>query len=149
MNLDFGAGASFGPGSGASRMTGDGIGSPTEGRCLSLLLLEDDAALRQMLVWELSDLGYLVHPVGCCDEARAAIAARNFDLALMDAGLPDGDGAELAAELIGTYPELRIVLCSGRPGTLTRERVPSEVIACLIKPVSVGRLDALFRPGLE
>ena len=112
---------------------------------LRLLLLEDDEALRQMLVWELSELGYRVHPTGSCGEARAAIDACNFDLALMDVGLPDGDGAELAVELIGANPGLRIVLCSGRPGALARGRVPSEVIACLNKPVSVGRLDVVFR----
>lgn len=145
MNLGLGAGPSFvGCGSGVPQVTGGGTGAPAQERGLSVLLLEDDASLRQMLVWELSDLGYLVHPVGSCDEARSALAARNFDLALMDVGLPDGDGAELAGEITGTYPELRIFLCSGRPGTFTPERVPSEVSACLIKPVSVGRLDALF-----
>ena len=145
MNLGLGVGGSFGPGSDVSGMAGDGTGSPALERSLSLLLLEDDAALRQMLEWELSDLGYRVYPVGCCEEARVALASGVFDLALMDVGLPDGDGAELAAELIRTSPELKVVLCSGRPGNLARGRVRSEVIACLTKPISVGRLDALFR----
>ena len=145
MNLDLGASASFRHGAGSPRMTVEGTASPAEEHCLSVLLLEDDAALRQMLVWELSDLGYLVHPVGCCGEARAAIDTRDFDLALVDVGLPDGDGVELAAELIVANPKLRIVLCSGRPGSLARARVPSEVVDCLTKPVSIGRLDALFR----
>jgi DNA-binding response OmpR family regulator len=126
-------------------MTGVGNGSRALGCRVSLLLLEDDEALRRMLVWELSELGYRVYPAGSCDEARAAIAARAFDLALMDVGLPDGDGAELAAELIETHSDLRIVLCSGRPGALAPERAPPGVLACLTKPVSVHRLDRLFR----
>lgn len=130
---------------GVREMTGVGIGSHAPGCRVSLLLLEDDEALRQMLVWELSELGYRVYPVGSCDEARTAIAARAFDLALMDVGLPDGDGAELAAELIETHSDLRIVLCSGRPGALAPERVPPGVLACLTKPVSIHRLDRLFR----
>jgi DNA-binding response OmpR family regulator len=126
-------------------MTGvdDSLGSV--GRRPDLLLVEDDDALRQMLAWELSELGYRVYPVSGCREARGALAARDFDLALMDVGLPDGDGAELAVELIETNPALRIVLCSGRPGTMCSEHAPPEVIACLTKPVCVRRLDGLFR----
>lgn len=145
MSLDLGPFQSLGCASGISRMTGGGFGSSAQERSLSLLLLEDDEALRQMLLWELSDLGYRVHPTASCVEARAANAAGDFDLALMDVGLPDGDGAALAAELIGACPKLKVVLCSGRPDNLARERIPSAVIACLSKPVCVRRLDALFR----
>jgi DNA-binding response OmpR family regulator len=109
------------------------------------LLVEDDEALRQMLVWELTDLGYAVHPVGSCSEAREAAVGRDIDLALLDVGLPDGDGAELAAELNKLYSDLRIVLCSGRPSNLACEKATAGVIACVTKPISVHRLDALFR----
>ncbi len=129
----------------ASEMTRAGTRHAPSEEGMHLLLLEDDEALRQMLAWELSELGYRVHPVGSCGEARAAVAARAFDLALFDVGLPDGDGAELAAELTESDPNLGIVLCSGRPGVLNREPVPREVIACVTKPVSVHRLDVLFR----
>lgn len=131
--------------SGVLEMTRIGAGPSTFESRRNLLLLEDDDALRQMLVWELTELGYCVHPVGSCKEARAAIAAYGFDLALMDVGLPDGDGAELAAELIKINSGLRIVLSSGRPGALAPHRVPSGVVACLTKPISVHRLDTLFR----
>jgi DNA-binding response OmpR family regulator len=124
-----------------------GAGRVTAGLPASLLLVEDDDALRQMLAWELAELGYLVHPAGDCREARDAVAERAFDVALLDVGLPDGDGAELAAELIQRSPELRVVLCSGRPGNLSPDRIPAEVIAGLTKPISVAELDDLFRSG--
>jgi DNA-binding response OmpR family regulator len=114
-----------------------------------LLLLEDDHALCQMLDWELSELGYRVHPAGSCREARAVAQALPIDLALMDVGLPDGDGAELAGELIEARPAMQIVLCSGRPDSVAPALVPTEVIACLTKPVCVGRLDELFRAALD
>jgi DNA-binding response OmpR family regulator len=113
--------------------------------CASVLVLEDDEALREMLDWELSELGYRVVAVGSCDEARTAAVARDFDLALFDIGLPDGDGADLAVELVRQRPEMRIVLCTGEPERLCRRGLPSEVITCLTKPVSIRRLQAAFR----
>lgn len=115
---------------------------------LRLLLLEDDDALRQMLDWEFAEFGYRVHSVASCREARAVGAGGAFDLALFDVGLPDGDGAALAAELMHLNASLKVILCSGRPGTLNPERVPPGVIACLTKPVSVDRINALFRAAL-
>lgn len=111
----------------------------------SLLLLEDDDALRQMLDWELAELGYCVFAVGSCGEAREALAARRFDFALFDIELPDGNGAELAGELIEMTSAPQIVLCSGRSGTTVSERIVPGVLAFIAKPVSIQRLDALFR----
>jgi len=114
----------------------------------SLLLLEDDDALRQMLRWELAELGYGVTAVGSCHEARSAATIGDFDLALFDIGLPDGNGAELASELFKQRPDMRIVLCSGQPSQPVSEHLPSSVIACLAKPVSIRDLDSLFRRQL-
>ena len=134
----------------------DPAGIPTTGPLVSdsgygaepgpfLLLLEDDEALRQMLAWELDELGYRVFAVGDCRAAREAVAARNFDLALFDIELPDGDGAELAGELTEQSSAPRIVLCSGRPGNPIPERLDSRILAFVSKPVSIQRLDELFR----
>ena len=111
----------------------------------SILLLEDDESLRQMLTWELSDLGYHVIAVSSCREARAAMAMRDFDLALFDIELHDGDGAELAAELMEQRPELRVVLCSGKHGNSISEHLRPKLLAYLTKPVSIHQLDDLFR----
>lgn len=113
-------------------------------RC-RLLYVEDDKALRQMLSWELSDLGYDVVPVGTCAEARATIEANRFDLGLIDLGLPDGDGASLACTLIGEQPNLNIVLYTGNPAPLAAKRRPACVRALLSKPVTVDEVDAALR----
>jgi len=146
MSLDTEAAAALARGLDSVRkIERDSEGSGDSNSRLSLLLLEDDEALRQMLSWDLSDFGYAVCAVGSCREARAVAALQAFDLALLDIGLPDGDGAELASELIERCPAMGIVLCSGRPVTLTAERLHPEVLAYFTKPVPVHRLDALFR----
>lgn len=145
MKPESGGLVSRGRDSEAAELRGAGTRQAPSEVGMRLLLLEDDEALRQMLAWELAELGYHVHLVGSCGEARAAVAAHAFDLALFDVGLPDGDGTALAAELTESDPNLGIILCSGKPRALDQEPVPQEVIACLTKPVSVHRLDALFR----
>ena len=124
-----------------AHIVGDGPG-PRRGT--RLLLLEDDAALRHMLGWELADLGYDVEPVGSCPEARAAVSGSCFTYAILDVGLPDGDGISLAAELVTAYPPIHILLCSGRHGAFDRRAIPKAVLACLTKPISSKRLDELL-----
>ncbi len=110
-----------------------------------LLLLEDDEALRQMLEWELTELGYGVLAVGTCREARAALRRRDIELGLFDIGLPDGDGAALAAELVRDNPKLRIVLVTGRPEAPAAKCLGTQILACLTKPVSLRLVDELLR----
>lgn len=146
MSRDSGAMATIGPASNTAALAGmTQDDSCVTDPAISLLLLEDDEALRQMLVWELSELGYQVHAVGSCRAARAAVALQGFDLALFDIGLPDGDGAELAREMATRRSAPWIVLCSGKSGNPSSRPLPSKVLACLTKPVSICRLDALFR----
>jgi two-component system response regulator GlrR len=113
-----------------------------------LLLVEDDDALRRILSWELVDLGYCVLPAATCREARKAMADNDAGLALLDVRLPDGDGIALAEELSAGHPRLRILLCSGVHGAYNQRSVPSAVLACLTKPISVRHLDRILRsPG--
>lgn len=114
-----------------------------------LLIVEDDQALRQMLAWELSDLGYRVCATGSCREARSAAAAIGFRLAVLDIDLPDGDGRHLAAELARKSAGLRVVLVSGRHGADRCGPRSPAVIARLTKPVSAWRLDAILRGILQ
>jgi DNA-binding response OmpR family regulator len=115
----------------------------------ALLIVEDDQALRQMLAWELSDLGYRVCATGSCREARSAAAAIGFRLAVLDIDLPDGDGCRLAAELVRTSAGLNVVLVSGRHGADHCGPCSPAVIARLTKPVSAWRLDVILRGILQ
>jgi DNA-binding response OmpR family regulator len=117
-------------------------------RGTALLIVEDDQALRQMLAWELSDLGYRVCATGSCREARSAAAETGFRLAVLDIDLPDGDGRRLAAELVRKSAGLRVVLVSGRHGANRRGPRSPAVVARLTKPVSAWRLDAILRSYL-
>jgi DNA-binding response OmpR family regulator len=63
-----------------------------------ILLVEDDPSLLQTMTERLQKEGHRVQPVKSCAEAMAQISEK-FDLAVLDVGLPDGDGFSLAAKL--------------------------------------------------
>jgi DNA-binding NtrC family response regulator len=64
---------------------------------LRVLVVEDDATLRQLVRAMLEPEGATVSEAGTGREALAAAAAQAFDVALTDLGLPDMPGATLIA----------------------------------------------------
>jgi len=64
-----------------------------------ILVIEDETAIRDMLVFNLGRAGYEVLGAGNASEARNAIANRQPDVILMDWMLPDVSGLELTRQL--------------------------------------------------
>jgi two-component system phosphate regulon response regulator PhoB len=64
-----------------------------------ILVVEDEAAIRDMLVFNLGRVGYDVLGAATAQEARSAIADRHPDVILMDWMLPDISGLELTRQL--------------------------------------------------
>ncbi|MCZ4128945.1 ATP-binding protein [Stutzerimonas balearica] len=80
----------------------------------SILIVEDDDAVRLLLQTTLEDLGYQVHLAA--DSQRAlSLAARldSLDLLLSDVGLPGLNGRQLAEMLQQERPGLPVVLITG------------------------------------
>lgn len=121
--------------------------SPTVGGAddKTLLLVEDDPALSQMLRWELEELGYRLVVANSCHEARAHCCARRFEVAVLDLDLPDGDGMDLAEELVRHCTGMRVIICSGRHQRREiKPDVESAIHAVLTKPVSIADLTQLL-----
>ena len=62
---------------------------------MRLLLVEDSTRLAALLGEAVREAGWRLDTVNTLAEAEAAIAATDFDLILLDLGLPDGDGLDL------------------------------------------------------
>jgi DNA-binding response OmpR family regulator len=65
----------------------------------NILLVEDDAFIRDGLREMLEKEGYAVTVAPCIADARASLAAHNFSLMILDVMLPDGDGFSFCASV--------------------------------------------------
>jgi CheY-like chemotaxis protein len=102
-----------------------------------ILLVEDEAALLHLLVKYLQRLGYEVDASPTAAEALAKFAAapENYDLAIADLGMPDMPGVQLLSRLVEIRPNLRILICSGSPFTVSSLPTPVQgQVAFLQKP---------------
>lgn len=64
-----------------------------------ILIVEDDAALREGLITALQSDSLTVHAAADLAEAHRILRERTFDLLLLDVNLPDGSGIELCHEV--------------------------------------------------
>ena len=111
-----------------------------------ILAVEDDARNVALLRAILRRTAYDLDVVGSLAEARAWLASRQPDLILLDIGLPDGSGLELAAELKHRTPAPSppIVALSAR--VLAADREAATEAGCdafLAKPLRTAELLSL------
>ncbi|MCB8890755.1 MAG: response regulator transcription factor [Halomonas sp.] len=64
---------------------------------MKLLLLEDDDLLAESLAESLKENGYLVDLAASLKAAKSLMATEDYELAILDVGLPDGSGLDLLA----------------------------------------------------
>ncbi len=79
-----------------------------------LILLEDEPILREELADFLASCGYQVDAVASLAEFRARFVASRHRLAIVDLGLPDGDGLQLIRDLRRQEQPLGIVVLTAR-----------------------------------
>ncbi len=116
--------------------------------CLRVLVVDDEPAVRRVARKLLQHAGYEVVDADGCRSARAIDPAtlRDFDVALVDLSMPDGNGAELADELAIRAPHLAILVMSGFDRSEALSRLDTERFGFIGKPFH-GRdvVEALSR----
>ncbi|MCV2353468.1 response regulator [Paucibacter sp. B2R-40] len=117
---------------------------------LRILLLEDDRELRATLASALRVEGYELLCAASLAEARALlIHAEPVDLVLLDLGLPDGDGAELLAQL-RRGKNTPVLIISAREQDAHKVRLlDAGADDYLVKPFSISELLARMRVALR
>jgi DNA-binding NtrC family response regulator len=76
----------------------------------SVLIIDDEAAIRESLETLLELEGYGVESAATGEEGLARIGERSFDLVLLDLALPDRNGLDLLADLHVQDPGLSIIM---------------------------------------
>jgi DNA-binding NtrC family response regulator len=76
----------------------------------SVLIIDDEAAIRESLETLLELEGYSVESAATADQGLARIGEHPFDLVLLDLALPDRNGLDLLTELHGHDPQLSVIM---------------------------------------
>jgi CheY-like chemotaxis protein len=128
-------------------------GLPRLARPLRILLVEDDATIREALNKLVDALGHRAHVTQNVREALDLAVSENeaFDLLLSDISLPDGDGWELLRCLseAGLRPQ-RAIAISGRCSVQDLARSQEAGFdRHFCKPIETGVLEAILREAAE
>jgi DNA-binding NtrC family response regulator len=76
----------------------------------SVLIIDDEAAIRESLETLLEFEGYVVASAETGEEGLARLAETPFDLVLLDFALPDRNGLEVLAEIRSRDPQLAVIM---------------------------------------
>jgi len=86
----------------------------------TLLIVDDEAEVREVLVEYFAAQGYATLGAGNAAAARASAAARGIDLALVDVHMPGEDGLSLARHLRERYAGIAIVMLTSASAVVDR-----------------------------
>ena len=116
----------------------------------SILVVDDDAAVRKSLSSILSMEGYSVETVENGKQTIRISEKSRFDIALIDIKLPDMDGTELLHRLKENQPHMVKIVITGFP-TLENamETVNEGADGYILKPFDVQKLLEMIRKHLK
>jgi PAS domain S-box-containing protein len=129
-------------------VSGDEADADVQGGTETILVVEDDLAVRALAVRALRGRGYSVLQAGNGNEALAVLAmSKDVRLVLSDAIMPEMRGQELADIVVRDYPATKFILMSGYTGTDFSSLPPGVVF--IEKPFTVQSLTRTVRDVLD
>jgi PAS domain S-box-containing protein len=123
--------------------------SPITATPATVLIVDDDADVRQFLVETLQTFGYHVLEAEDGYAGLSVLAKCSPDLVIVDYAMPGLTGAEMARELRLKWPKLPILFASGYAETAAIEEVLDENTSVLRKPFEISRLHAITSKMLQ
>src|SRR5688572_4566370 len=104
-------------------------------RAASILIVEDDAAMRDLLVEELGDAGYEVEAAGGASPGLELARLEQFDLIITDLRMPEMDGFDLIRGVMALPAPPHVVMITAFGS-----------IETAIRAVKLGAYDYITKP---
>ncbi|MCA1242386.1 response regulator [Stappia stellulata] len=117
----------------------------------TILLVEDEEAVRAFAARALSSRGYTVHEAASGAEALEIMeeTGGEVDLVVSDVVMPEMDGPSLLRELRKTQPDLKIIFVSGYAEDAFEKNLPeNEKFSFLPKPFTLKQLATVVKDVL-
>lgn len=113
-----------------------------------ILLVDDNAVVRDMLVDLVGSLGYTADAASGGVEALALFDANHYDIVLTDLLMPGMSGWEVLTAVRQRDPRMPVVIVTGTPA-VGDPRASQPGVAVLRKPVDVKALDDTIKEKLN
>ena len=113
-----------------------------------ILLVDDNAVVRDMLVDLVGSLGYVVDAASGGAEALALFDRNRYDIVLTDLLMPGMSGWEVLAAVRQRDPRMPVVIITGTPA-VGDPRASQPGVAVLKKPIDLKALDATIKEKLR
>src|SRR4051794_17036924 len=115
-----------------------------------VLIVEDEAPLRQAVAEQLSDRGFRVEQAESGEAALARLAEFAFDIILTDLRLPGIDGSAVVEAAVARYPDIVAIVITGY-GTVKDavEAIKRGARDFIRKPFQIDELLHVLDVGLE
>lgn len=120
------------------------------GKNCSVLLVDDEPDILELLELALRKMGLEVDAAGNVREALAKLAARGYDLCLTDMRLPDGDGLQVVQHITQHNLDVPVAVITAH-GNMENAvaALKAGAFDYLSKPVSLEQLRALVKSVLN
>ncbi len=116
----------------------------------SLLIIDDEKAIRNVLKDILSNEGYTIEEAADGEEGLRKFKAGNFDTVLCDIKMPKVDGIEFLQKAKEVHPDVPIIIISGHGNIETAvDAVKKGAFDYIAKPPDLNRLLITIRNALD
>lgn len=125
------------------------VGAPIVLPMASVLLIEDDIAIRQLVARRLSERGHEVVSESSAMEGLQAVVKTAPDVVILDLGLPDLDGQELL-KMIRSVSDVPVIVATARSDDRdVVKTLDAGADDYVVKPFSAEQLEARVRAVLR
>ncbi len=114
---------------------------PLFGDTAATLIVDDDQLLAQVVADILTEEGYECTLAANAVEARDRLAERDYALALIDVMMPGESGLELATDILGSHPDLAVVMVTAVDDPAIAElALDSGAYGYVVKPFQANQV---------
>lgn len=123
----------------------------TRGRLPRVLVVDDEADIRELVDLTLSRMGLAADCAGTVEEAMTALASgADYQLCLTDMKLPDGTGLEIVRAIGDRYPQIPVAVITAYGSTENAvAALKAGAFDYIAKPIGLDALRSLVRSAID